>query len=335
MIFQSMTIGIDLGTKNILVYTKEKGIVFNEPAVVAVDRRTQHVKAIGKEASIMVGKTSQNIETIRPLKDGVIADFDITVQMLKIIFKRISKELGKAMRKPTVIVCAPTGSTAVEKRAIENAIEAYGAKKVHIIEEPVAAALGAGLPIEKPISHMIVDIGGGTTEVALISYGGVVTSRSLRLAGDAMDETIIHYVKENFNVLLGEQTAEIIKQTIGYAPIEHTEETMDVRGRDLLTGLPKHVTLSSYDVKRALVDTFDSILLTIHQTIEQAPPELSGDLVEQGITLTGGGALTNGIKPWLESHLHVPVTIADSPLEAIAIGTREAIKQIQIVKKLG
>jgi rod shape-determining protein MreB len=296
-------------------------MIYNEPTVISVNRQTNKITATGHDAKAMVGKTPAHIETIRPLREGVIADFDLTSQMLKLILSKVQQNLNQRFRKPRVTICVPSGSTAVEKRAIENAMHAFGVKSVQLIEEPIAAAIGAGLPITSPISSTIVDIGGGTTEVAIISYGGVVTSRSLRTAGDDLDEEIIQYVKNKYNIMIGEQTAEYIKQTIGYAPGEHIEETLSVRGRDLLTGLPQSVTLTSTEIQTALVDTLHQIVLMIHQTLESSPPELSGDIVDYGITLVGGGALLKGIVPWLEQELHVPIHIADDPLLAVAKGT--------------
>ncbi len=305
--FQSIQLGIDLGTANTLVYHKNKGMIYNEPTVISVNRQTNKITATGLDAKAMVGKTPAHIETVRPLKEGVIADFDLTSQMLKLVLSKVQNNLNQRFRKPRVTICVPSGSTAVEKRAIENAMHSFGVKSVQLIEEPVAAAIGAGLPITAPISSTIVDIGGGTTEVAVISYGGVVTSRSLRTAGDDLDEEIIQYVKNKYNLMIGEQTAEYVKQTIGYAPGEHVEESMSVRGRDLLTGLPQSVMLTSTEIQAALVDTLNQIVLMIHQTLESSPPELSGDIVDFGITLVGGGALLKGIVPWLEQALHVPI----------------------------
>ncbi|SDC06362.1 rod shape-determining protein MreB [Pelagirhabdus alkalitolerans] len=333
--FNHTAIGIDLGTANILVYTKQKGIVFNEPSVVAIDTRNNQLVAIGQEAKDMIGKTPQHIASIRPLREGVIADYDVAAQMLSAILKKVGKKIGTSLRKPIVIVCAPTGSTAVEKRAIENAIQNFGVKDVHLIEEPVAAAIGAGLPIAEPISNTIVDIGGGTSEVAIISYGGIVTSRSIRTAGDKMDEEIVHFIRQKHNVLIGYQTAERIKQEIGYAPVEHDPLSIEVSGRDLVSGLPKEITITSNDVQKAIREALENIASTIHATLEDCPPELSGDIVDQGITLAGGGALLHGIVEWLKNELHVPVRVAEDPLNAIAIGTAESVKQVDKYKKLG
>ncbi|SDR10039.1 rod-share determining protein MreBH [Virgibacillus salinus] len=326
-------IGIDLGTANILFYSKTKGIVLNEPSVVAIDMNTKQVVAVGSEAKEMVGKTPQNIVPIRPLKDGVIADYDVTAQMLKEFLKKVSKKMGLSMRKPTVVVCTPSGSTTVERRAIHNAVTSYGAKHVHLIEEPVAAAIGADLPVDEPIANVIVDIGGGTSEVGIISFGGVVSCNSIRIGGDKMDEEITHFIRKKYNILIGERTAENIKMDIGHAHEEHTEEKMEVRGRDMVTGLPKTVTVSSKEVYSALKESLQQILETIRATLEECPPELSGDIVDRGIVLTGGGALLNGMKDWLADEIIVPVHIAPNPLESVAIGTGRALKMITKLQK--
>ncbi|WP_430788175.1 rod-share determining protein MreBH [Virgibacillus flavescens] len=326
-------IGIDLGTANILIYSKTKGIVLNEPSVVAIDINTKQVIAVGTEAKEMVGKTPQNIVPIRPLKDGVIADYDVTAQMLKEFLKKVSKKMGLSMRKPTVVVCTPSGSTSVERRAIHNAVTSYGAKHVHLIEEPIAAAIGADLPVDEPIANVIVDIGGGTSEVGIISFGGVVSCNSIRIGGDKMDEEIIQYIRKKYNILIGERTAENIKIGIGYAHPNHTEDVMDVRGRDMVTGLPKTITVSSTEIHTALKESLDQILETIRATLESCPPELSGDIVDRGIVLTGGGALLNGMKDWLAEEIFVPVHIAPNPLESVAIGTGRALKMITKLQK--
>ena len=326
-------IGIDLGTANTLVYSKSKGIVFNEPSVVAIDIETKKVLAVGVEAKNMIGKTPGNIVAIRPLKDGVIADFDITAQMLKEIMKKASKALGLSIRKPSVVVCTPSGSTTVERRAIQDAVKNCGAKHVHLIEEPVAAAIGADLPVEEPAANVIVDIGGGTTEVAIISYGGIVSCNSIRIGGDQLDEDIIQYVRKKHNMLIGERTAEQIKMEIGYALTDHTELTMEVRGRDLVTGLLKPIILSSKDVQEAIQESLLHILEAIRSTLEECPPELSGDIVDQGVILSGGGALLNGIQDWLSNEIIVPVHLADDPLASVAIGTGRSLDVIHKLQK--
>ncbi|GIN74607.1 protein MreBH [Bacillus sp. J14TS2] len=326
--FGNAEIGIDLGTANVLVYTKDKGIVLNEPSVVAINTQTKQVLAVGTEAKSMIGKTPGNIVAVRPLQDGVIADFDITSQLLKAIIKKAGKSLGFSLRKPDVVVCTPSGATSVERRAIQDAVRSCGAKNVHLIEEPVAAAIGAGLPVEEPIANVIVDIGGGTTEVAIISYGGVVTCHTIRVGGDLFDESIIQHIRKKYNLLIGEFSAETIKMEIGYALVEHEEKNMDIRGRDLVTGLPKTVNLSSYEIQAALKESLLNILEAIRATLEESPAELSGDIVERGIILTGGGALLNGIQEWLGKEIIVPVHLAPHPLESVAIGTGQALKFI-------
>ncbi|MDQ0220361.1 MreB/Mrl family cell shape determining protein [Peribacillus cavernae] len=329
----NIEIGIDLGTANTLVYSKNKGIVLNEPSVVAIDTETKTVLAVGTEAKSMIGKTPGNIIAVRPLKDGVIADFDITTQMLKQIMKKAGKKLGFSIRKPNVVVCTPSGSTSVERRAIHDSVKSCGAKQVHLIEEPVAAAIGADLPVGEPIANVIVDIGGGTTEVAIISFGGVVSCNSVRIGGDQMDEDIVQFVRKKYNLLIGERTAETIKVEIAYALVEHPRKSMDVRGRDLVTGLPKTITLHSDEIQEAIRESLLHILEAIRATLEDSPPELSGDIVDQGVVLTGGGALLNGIQEWLSNEIVVPVHIAPSPLESVAIGTGRSLDVIHKLQK--
>lgn len=333
IMFSNTEIGIDLGTANLLIYSKNKGIILNEPAVVAVDTTTDQVVAVGNEAKEMIGKTPRNIVPIRPLKDGVIADFDRTTQMLKAFLKKVSKQAGVSMRKPSVVVCTPSGSTAVERRAIDNAVKSFGAKEVHLIEEPVAAAIGADLPVAEPQASMIVDIGGGTSEVGIISFGGVVASRSVRVGGDRLDEEIIQYIKKKYNVLIGESTAEKVKIEIGNAVEDHKPETMDVRGRDLVNGLPKVVTIESTEIYFAIKETLEAIFQAITETLENCPPELSGDIVDQGITITGGGSLLKGMQEWLSTEVKVPVHLANNPLESVAVGTGRSLQMIQKLQK--
>ncbi|MFD0953909.1 rod-share determining protein MreBH [Virgibacillus natechei] len=326
-------LGIDLGTANILIYSKTKGIVLNEPSVVAININTKQVVAVGTEAKEMVGKTPQNIVPIRPLRDGVIADYDVTAQMLKEFLKKVSKKVGSSMRKPTVVVCTPSGSTSVERRAIHNAVTSYGAKQVHLIEEPVAAAIGADLPVDEPTANVIVDIGGGSSEVGIISFGGVVSCNSVRTGGDKMDEEIIQHIRKNYNILIGERTAENIKMEIGYAHKNHKEETMEIRGRDMVTGLPKTITITSTEIYYALKESLEHILETVRSTLESCPPELSGDIVDHGIVLTGGGSLLAGMQEWLANEIFVPVHLAPTPLESVAIGTGRALKMIEKLQK--
>ncbi|EAA0357067.1 rod shape-determining protein [Listeria monocytogenes] len=320
--FGTTTIGIDLGTANILVYSKEKGIILNEPSVVALNTNDGTVLAIGQEAKEMIGKTPTSISAVRPMKDGVIADFDLTSGLLREIMRRISVS---GVRKPNVVVCTPTGATSVERRAISDAVRSTGARSVVLIEEPVAAAIGADLPVAEPVANVIVDIGGGTSEIAIISYGGVVSSTSIRTGGDHMDEEIIQYIRKNYNLLIGQTTAERIKMELGYAPIEHVTQTADIRGRDLITGLPKTIQVSSTEIQSALAETLQRILEAIRNTLELCPPELSGDIVDRGIILSGGGSLLQGFRDWLVEEIDVPVHMAPSPLESVAIGTGRSL----------
>jgi rod shape-determining protein MreB and related proteins len=324
-LLSNFEIGIDLGTANILIYSKNKGIALNEPSVVAIDTETKNVVAVGTEAKEMIGKTPEKIVAIRPMKDGVIADFDVTTEMLKHMMRKASKKVGFSMRKPNVVVSIPSGSTSVERRAIQDSVRNAGAKKIHLIEEPVAAAIGAGLPVDEPVANVVVDIGGGNTEVAIISFGGVVACHSIKVGGDRLDEEIVQYVRKEYNVLIGERTSENIKMEIGYALTDHEELFMDVRGRDLVTGLPKTITLSSYEIRNAMKESLLQILEAIRATLEDCPAELSGDIVDRGVILTGGGSLMKGMEAWLSEVIVVPVHLADSPLESVAIGTGRAL----------
>jgi rod shape-determining protein MreB and related proteins len=323
--FGTLEIGIDLGTANVLVYSKNKGIVFNEPSVVALDTTTNKIVAVGLEAKAMIGKTPGKITAIRPLKNGVIADYDITSELLKYIITKASTRMGLTIRKPNVVICTPAGSTSVDKRAIQDAAKNAGAKKVFLIEEPVAAAIGAGLPVDEPVANVVVDIGGGSTEVAIISFGGVVACHSIRIGGDHLDDDIIQYVRKEYNVLIGERTAEQIKMEIGYALVDHEKEVLEVRGRDLLTGLPKTIELNSYEVRDAIKESLLHILEAVRATLEDSPAELSGDIVDRGVILTGGGSLLKGMEQWLSEQIFVPVHLANEPLESVAIGTGRAL----------
>ncbi|MGG7618940.1 rod-share determining protein MreBH [Bacillus coreaensis] len=323
--FGTLEIGIDLGTANVLVYSKNKGIVYNEPSVVALDTTTNKVVAVGLEAKAMIGKTPGKITAIRPLKNGVIADYDITSELLKYIITKASTRMGLTIRKPNVVICTPAGSTSVDKRAIQDAAKNAGAKKVFLIEEPVAAAIGAGLPVDEPVANVVVDIGGGSTEVAIISFGGVVACHSIRIGGDHLDDDIIQYVRKAYNVLIGERTAEQIKMEIGYALVDHEKEVLEVRGRDLLTGLPKTIELHSYEVRDAIKESLLHILEAVRATLEDSPAELSGDIVDRGVILTGGGSLLKGMEQWLSEQIFVPVHLANEPLESVAIGTGRAL----------
>ncbi|MBB5181793.1 rod shape-determining protein MreB [Planomicrobium koreense] len=332
--FSSTDIGIDLGTANILVYTKSKGIILNEPSVVALDTKTGRVIAIGEDAKAMIGKTPGSIRVVRPLKDGVIADFDVTTELLKMVMQKAAKQMGTSFRKPNVMVCTPCGATSVERRAIHDAVKQSGAKTVHLIEEPVAAAIGADLPVSEPIASVIVDIGGGTTEVGIISFGGVVSANTVKVAGDRMDEDIIQYVRKHYNVLIGERTAENVKKEIGYALVPHKSETMEIRGRDVMTGLPKVVTLTSTEIQETLKESLLSILECIRATLENCPAELSGDIVDQGVVISGGGALLKGMQQWLSQEISVPVHIAPQPLESVAIGTGRSLVMLSKLEKI-
>ena len=332
--FSSTDIGIDLGTANILVYTKSKGIILNEPSVVALDTKTGRVIAIGEDAKAMIGKTPGSIRVVRPLKDGVIADFDVTTELLKMVMQKAAKQMGTSFRKPNVMVCTPCGATSVERRAIHDAVKQSGAKTVHLIEEPVAAAIGADLPVSEPIASVIVDIGGGTTEVGIISFGGVVSANTVKVAGDRMDEDIIQYVRKHYNVLIGERTAENVKKEIGYALVPHKSETMEIRGRDVMTGLPKVVTLTSTEIQETLKESLLSILECIRATLENCPAELSGDIVDQGVVISGGGALLKGMQQWLSEEISVPVHIAPQPLESVAIGTGRSLVMLNKLEKI-
>jgi rod shape-determining protein MreB len=317
----SKDIGIDLGTANTLVYMKGKGIVMREPSVVAVDVRTDIVLAVGMQAKEMIGRTPGSIVAVRPMKDGVIADFDITATMLKHFIKQAVK--STTFSKPHIIICIPSGVTEVERRAVEDAARQAGASSVELMAEPMAAAIGAGLPVSEPTGNMVVDIGGGTAEVAVISLGDIVTSVSVRCAGDKFDESIISYVKKKYNLLIGERTAENIKIKIGSAyPTEENEDaTVEIKGRNLVDGLPKDVTISAKEVREALADPLAIIIDAIKSTLEKTPPELSADIIDHGIMLTGGGALLRGIDKLVEKETGMPVHIADSPLDCVVNGT--------------
>ncbi len=329
----SKDMGIDLGTANSLVYVKGKGIVLREPSVVAIQRDNGHVLAVGEDAKQMIGRTPGNIIAIRPMKDGVIADFDVTQSMIKYF---INKSLrGRTfLVRPRVVVSVPSGVTAVEERAVREAAIQAGAREAYLIEEPMAASIGAGLPVHEPTGNMIVDIGGGTTEVAVISLGGIVTSRSVRKAGDAMDESIILHVKKTYNLMIGERTAEEIKIEIGTAYPLDVVETYEVRGRDLVSGLPKTVEITSEEIYKALSDPVDSILDAIKSTLEQTPPELSADIMDRGIVMAGGGSLLRGLDRLVSEQTGMPVHLADDPLLAVAYGTGRVLENIHILRKV-
>lgn len=312
-------IGIDLGTASILVYAKGKGIVLKEPSVVAYDKDSNKIRAVGEEARQMIGRTPGNIVAVRPLRQGVISDYEVTEKMLKYF---ISKAIGKrAFRKPRISICAPSGITEVEKKAVEEATYQAGAREVSIIEEPIAAAIGAGIDITRPFGNMIVDIGGGTTDVAVISLGGTVVSTSIKVAGDNFDEAIMRYIRKKHNLMVGERTAEDIKIQIGTVHSAPQAKTMEVKGRDTITGLPKSVTLSSEEIKEALTDASTQIMETIHSILEKTPPELAADVAERGIVLTGGGALLGGLEELIEAETGINTIVAEEPALAVATGT--------------
>lgn len=317
----SQDIGIDLGTANTLVFVKGKGIVIREPSVVAVDQRTNPAKvvAVGIEAKEMIGRTPGSITAVRPLKDGVIADFEITSDMLKAFIKRASS--NSPFMRSRVMICIPSGVTEVERRAVYDAAKSAGAKYVSLIEEPMAAAIGAGLPVSEAIGSMVVDIGGGTSEVAVISLGDVVTSRSVRVAGDNFDEAIIAYIKKKYNLLIGERTAEDIKIKIGSAYPYEGEGAMNIKGRNLMDGLPKNVEITSEEIREALTDPVNQILDAVRATLEKTPPELAADIIDHGIMLTGGGALLRGLDKLIAGETKIPVLIADNPLDCVVDGT--------------
>lgn len=324
----SRDIGIDLGTANTLVFMKGKGIIIREPSVVAVDTRTDIVKCVGQEAKDVIGRTPGSITAVRPLKDGVIADFDITTSMLEqFIQKALNKSKG-FLARPRVIICIPSGVTAVEKRAVKEATERAGAKRVSIIEEPMAAAIGANLPVAEPTGNMVVDIGGGTSEVAVISLGGIVAAKSVRVGGDEFDNSIINYIKKKYNLLIGERTAENIKIQLGSAFPFEVEESMNIKGRNLLNGLPENIEISSDEVREALTDPLANVLEAVRVTLEKTPPELAADIIDQGITLTGGGALLRGLDKLIAQETGMPVNIAENPLDCVAEGTGRVLENI-------
>ena len=322
--------GIDLGTANTLVFVKGKGIVLSEPSVVAINSNTRKPLAVGQEAKLMIGRTPGNIIAIRPLKDGVIADFDTAQVMIKSF---IEKGISKGVKRPRIIVCYPSGVTEVEKRAIEEASRLAGASDVVLMEEPMAAAIGAGLPVSEPTGSMIVDIGGGTTEVAIISLGGIVTSKSLRIAGDEFDQSIIAYVKKEHSLMIGERTAEQIKMEIGSAYKVEDEKTMEIKGRDLITGLPKTVTISEEQVREALREPVSSIVEAIKTTLEKTPPELAADIMDKGIMLAGGGALLQGLDILIEKETNMPVHIAETPLDCVVLGAGKALEDYDKISR--
>lgn len=320
----SRDMGIDLGTANTLIYVKGKGVVLREPSVVAINSDSKRVLAVGDEAKQMIGRTPGNIVAIRPLKDGVIADFDVTQAMLKKFIEKVSPK--SAFTSPRIVVCFPSGVTEVERRAIDEAVKQAGAREVLLMEEPMAAAIGAGLPVNEPTGSMVVDIGGGTTEVAIISLGGIVTSKSLRVAGDELDQAIINYTKKQYNLMIGERTAENVKIELGSAyESEEEEKEMEIRGRDLISGLPKVIIIRENEVREALQEPIASIIDAIKSTLEKTPPELASDIIDKGIMLTGGGAMLKGIDLLINEETHMPVNIAETAIDCVAIGAGKAL----------
>lgn len=346
--FSGRDMGIDLGTANTLVFVKGRGIVVREPSVVALRTDTGAIEAVGEQAKQMIGRTPGNIVAVRPMKDGVIADFQTTATMLRYFIRQAMKTKGGLSGKPRVMICVPSGITAVEKRAVEDAAVEAGARHAQTIEEPMAAAIGAGLPVGEPTGSMVVDIGGGTTEVAIISLGGIVTSRSIRVAGDEMDEAIIQHIKKTYNLMIGERTAEELKLSIGTAlkssrTGEGTEaereqgsaprESMEIRGRDLVTGLPKTFTVNSNEIGEALADTVGSIIDAVKVTLEKSPPELAADIMDRGIVLTGGGALLRNLDTRLSQETGMPVIVAENPLDCVAVGTGKALDNYDVYRR--
>ena len=331
----SNDLAIDLGTANTLVFVKGKGIVLSEPSVVAVRRDNKgynKVLAVGTEAKRMLGRTPGNIVAIRPMKDGVIADFEVTEAMLRHFIRKVHNR--RTLIRPRMIVCVPSGITQVEKRAVRESAESAGAREVYLIEEPMAAAIGAGLPITEPTANMVVDIGGGTTEVAVISLAGIVFSKSVRVGGDKIDEAILQYVKRKYNLLIGERTAEVIKTTIGTAYPQEEPESIEIKGRDLVTGIPKILVIDSEEVRLAIAEQIDTIVQVVKMALEQTPPELSADIVDKGIFLTGGGALLKNLDILLKEETGLPIIIADDPLSAVVLGSGMVLEDIELLKEV-
>lgn len=328
----SNDMGIDLGTATTLVYVKGEGVVLCEPSVVAIERGTSHVLAVGEEAKRMLGRTPGNIIAIRPMKDGVIADFEITEAMLRYFIKKVHHR--HVLVRPRIVIAIPSGITEVEKRAVKDSAEHAGARDVFLIEEPIAAAIGVGLPIQEPIANMVIDIGGGTTEIAVISLAGIVFSKSIRIGGDEMDEAIIEHLKKTYNLMVGERTAEDIKIKIGSAyPLEE-ELTLEVKGRDLVVGLPKSVTITSEEIRESLQEPLRAILEITKISLERTPPELAADLIEHGMVMAGGGSLLRGMDKLISEETGLPVHIADDPLTAVAVGTGKVLNEIRYLKKV-
>jgi rod shape-determining protein MreB len=337
-LFRSITerftndIAIDLGTSSTLIYVKGKGIELREPSIVAIDDTTHEVVAVGTEAKRMLGRTPEGIRAIRPMKDGVIADFGVVEVMLKTYINIVQKK--KLFVRPRVIVCVPSGITEVEKRAVRDSVEASGAREIYLVSEPIAAAIGVGLPVEAPTGNMIIDIGGGTTEIAVVALSGVVNAASVRVAGDEMDEAIINYIKKNYNLIIGEQTAENIKMAIGSAYATGKEETMDVKGRDLVSGIPKTIKITSTKVRESLEEPVSLIVDAVRLALEKTPPELAADIVDRGIYMAGGGALLRGLDLLIKEETSLPVFVAENPLESVVRGAGRILENISVNEKL-
>ena len=331
----SNDLAIDLGTANTLVYVKGRGVIINEPSVVAISkngRSKNDVLAVGNDAKLMLGRTPGNIVAIRPMKDGVIADFGVTEAMLRHFIRKVHNR--RRLMRPRIIICVPSGITAVERRAVREAAESAGAREVFFIEEPMAAAIGAGLPVTEPTCSMVVDIGGGTTEVAVISLAGIVYSRSVRVGGNHMDEAILQYIKQKYNLLIGDQTAELVKTTIGNAFANNEVEHMDIKGRNLVLGIPKIIGINSDEVREAISDQLQTIVETVKIALEQTPPELAGDVVEKGIMLSGGGAFLQNLDKLLHEETGLPIAIAEDPLSNAVIGSGKALDSIDTLRQL-
>jgi len=330
--FLGRDMAVDLGTANTLVYVRGRGVVLDEPSVVAVNTGSRGIVAVGTEAKRMIGRTPGNIVAIRPLKDGVIADFDTTERMLRYFIQKVHKR--RHFAKPRIVICVPSGVTGVEQRAVKDAGYQAGARKVYIIEEPMAAAIGAGMPVHEPTGNMVVDIGGGTTEVAVVSLGGIVTSRSIRTGGDELDQAIISYVKKEYSLMLGERTAEEVKVTIGSAFPVPDEPQAEVRGRDLLSGLPKTIILTSEEIRRAIEDPVEQIVDAVKATLDECPPELAGDIMDRGIVLTGGGALLRGLDERLRHETGMPVQTAEDPLYSVVLGSGKCVEEFEALRQV-
>jgi rod shape-determining protein MreB len=330
--FIGRDMAVDLGTANTLVYVRGRGIVLNEPSVVAINTKTGAILAVGAEAKQMIGRTPAHIVAIRPLKDGVIADFDVTEKMLRYFIQKVHRR--SFLAKPRVVVCVPSGITGVEQRAVEEATISAGARSAFIIEEPMAAAIGAGLPVHEPTGNMVVDIGGGTTEVAVVSLGGIVTSQSIRIGGDELDEAIITYIKKEYSLMLGERTAEEIKIAVASAFPMPDEPQAEIRGRDLVTGLPKTIVVSAEEIRRAIEEPVNAIVDAVKNTLDKTPPELAADIMDKGIVLAGGGSLLKGLDERLKHETGMPISIAEDPLFAVAVGSGKCLEEFEALKRV-